>query len=859
MSESNGDQPAGDIRRCTADFPCPICRAGRWCQVINGTVAQCMRVADGAYQQISQADGAIAYLHRLPTAAAGRMPDPATLRPPTARADPDLVHRAYETLLAAVSVALSSPRRAALRARGLSDEWISRARYGDYPGNKTRWDLAKRLFRRYGEAVLGVPGVVVRNGPKGPYLTLAGPPGLLIPVRGPDGRIAALKIRRDEPGPGGSRYLYMTSASKSWAGPKAADALHVPIGTDLGGPILRITEGPLKADVCVARGDLLTVAIPSAAGWKRVMDLLAERPQISEVRIALDADFRSNPLVARGVRDLLAAVADTGRTARLEVWDPSAAKGIDDALVAGVRVTVLDPDESRRVATEAFTALGLMDRPDGPRAGGPPGQDAAGVGPNKAVDDPFELARGFLDRHHRHAATRTLRYHRDAWHAWDCAAYREVPATELRARIAGFAEGVLDAHNAAALAAWAAAGGEGEEPKAKRVTRNLVGDVLQALGAETLLPAAVAAPVWVDGATGPPARECLFAANGTVHLPVLVAGGPDFRTPPDPRLFSTTALPFDFDPGAPAPAEWLRFVRALWPSDPQSISLLQEWFGYCLTPDTRQQKVLLVVGPGRSGKGTAARILTRLVGPANTAAPTLGSLAERFGLAPLVGKSLAVIGDGHLSNRADAAVITERLKSISGEDLQTVDRKNREPVDVRLGVRFLILTNEVPRLSDASGVIASRLLLLRTAESHLGKEDLGLEDRLAAELPGILLWAIEGWKRLRDRGRFVQPTAGAEVLRDMEELASPIKGFVRDRCGLGPKRSAAIPDLYRAWQFWCSENGFQHPGPANLFARNLRSAFPALAAARPRTAGGRERHLLGIDLHPDSPANEPPT
>jgi putative DNA primase/helicase len=845
-----------NIRRCAADFPCPICKSTRWCQVINGSVAQCMHVGDGAYQQITQADGATAYLHRLAGATTNASPDVASLRPPETRADPDLIHQAYEKILAAMHLGWTSSRREALRARGLSDDWINRARYSDYPAGKPRWDLARRLIRKFGTAALGVPGLVVRTGPKGPYLTLAGPPGLLIPVRSWDGRIAALKIRRDEPGPGGSRYVYLTSASKNWAGPKAADVLHVPLGTDLGGPVLRITEGPLKADVCAARGDLPTVAIPSAGGWKRALDLLAGVPQVTEVRVALDADFRTNPVVARGVRDLLSAVVNTGRVARLEVWDPAKAKGIDDALAAGVPVTVLDPEESRRVAAEACATLDVADEPGGLGPGGPPGASAAAAGPNKAVDDPFELARGFLDRHHRHESCQTLRYHRDAWHAWDGAAYREVPATELRVRVAGFTEEVLDAHNAAALAAWAAAGGDDEPPRAKRVTRNLVGDELQALGAETLLPATVSAPAWVDGGVGPDPRECLFAANGTVHLPALVDQRATYLIPPDPRLFNTSALPFSFEPAAPRPVEWLRFLDQVWPNDPQSIALLQEWFGYCLTPDTRQQKILLVVGPGRSGKGTVARILTRLVGPANTAAPTLGSLAERFGLWPLVGKSLAVVGDAHLSGRADAAVITERLKSISGEDLQTVDRKNREPVEVRLGVRFLILTNEVPRLSDASGVIASRLLLLRTTESHLGREDLGLEDRLAAELPGILLWAIEGWRRLRDRGRFVQATAGAEVLRDMEELASPIKGFVRDRCGLGPHRTVAIPDLYRAWQFWCSENGFQHPGPANLFTRNLRSAFPALAPARPRTAGGRERHLVGIDLNPDRAAND---
>jgi putative DNA primase/helicase len=45
--------------------------------------------------------------------------------------------------------------------------------------------------------------------------------------------------------------------------------------------------------------------------------------------------------------------------------------------------------------------------------------------------------------------------------------------------------------------------------------------------------------------------------------------------------------------------------------DVEAIETLQEWCGYCLTTDTRQQKIFLVVGPKRSGKGTIARVLTK--------------------------------------------------------------------------------------------------------------------------------------------------------------------------------------------------------------------------------------------------------
>ena len=195
-------------------------------------------------------------------------------------------------------------------------------------------------------------------------------------------------------------------------------------------------------------------------------------------------------------------------------------------------------------------------------------------------------------------------------------------------------------------------------------------------------------------------------------------------------------LPYLPDIGIPA--RWNQFLWDIFEADIQSIALLQEWFGYTLTSDTRQQKMLLILGPKRSGKGTIASVLQSLIGDSLVAAPTLGSLTTHFGLSPLIGKTLAVISDARLSNRPDKAIVVERLLSISGEDLQTIDRKNREHVSLQLPTRFMMLTNELPNLGDSSGALASRYLVLHLTRSYFGNEDHGLRDALKSELPGDL-------------------------------------------------------------------------------------------------------------------------
>ena len=112
---------------------------------------------------------------------------------------------------------------------------------------------------------------------------------------------------------------------------------------------------------------------------------------------------------------------------------------------------------------------------------------------------------------------------------------------------------------------------------------------------------------------------------------------------------------------------------------------------------TDLHKILLMVGPTRRGKGVIARTLAALLGRQNVAGPTLNSLGGNFGLAPLIGKPLAVISDARFAGR-DASIVVERLLSISGEDILTVDRKYRDQWTGKLPSRLHIISNELPKL-----------------------------------------------------------------------------------------------------------------------------------------------------------------
>jgi putative DNA primase/helicase len=463
------------------------------------------------------------------------------------------------------------------------------------------------------------------------------------------------------------------------------------------------------------------------------------------------------------------------------------------------------------------------------------------VPPKKWVDhspilephDPYPGAHEFRRRHHELDGARTLHEQAGVFYAYNGAAYPEVEVSAIRAALWAFADHAMRRKKE----------GDNYSLVPFQPTSSRINNLLDALRGSTHLGKEFRAPCWLDSRDGdPPADRLIVFPNGLLDV------ADRHLHPPTPRFFTHYALDFDYAPQAERPMRWMEFLHQLSGDDGGSITALQEWMGYFLLPDTRQQKIFMIVGPKRSGKGTIGRVLAALLGQRNVCAPTLSGLSTNFGLWPLIGKQLAIISDARLGGRADQAAIAERLLSISGEDALTIDRKHLSPWTGKLSTRFLVLTNELPRLQDASGALASRFLVLSLRRSVYGHEDTGLTGALLKELPGILEWALTGLERLTERGSFVQPEASADAIRELEDLGSPVAAFVREQCDVGPGLTVEMGRLYRAWTQWCADQGRDHPGTAPTFGRDLRAVIPGLGMSQPRIEGTRVRRYEGIGL-----------
>src|SRR5262249_59413215 len=138
---------------------------------------------------------------------------------------------------------------------------------------------------------------------------------------------------------------------------------------------------------------------------------------------------------------------------------------------------------------------------------------------------------------------------------------------------------------------------------------------------------------------------------------------------------------------------------------PPAQDLLQEWFGYVLSGRTDLQKMLLMNGPTRGGRGTIGRVLTALMGKDSVAGLKLDDLGENFGMAHLIGKPLAIVGDERFSGSRMSAGVPALLM-ITGEDTIPVNRKDRTRWNGRVPARGMRCCKELQKPADAAGAIS---------------------------------------------------------------------------------------------------------------------------------------------------------
>lgn len=475
---------------------------------------------------------------------------------------------------------------------------------------------------------------------------------------------------------------------------------------------------------------------------------------------------------------------------------------------------------------------------------------------NEADDDPHRLARVNLERYGMHSTGATLRYWRDEWYTWKPSrgCYRRIGTEELRAKLNAAIKAEFDRLNVEALAAFrerekAGQTDEGDmPPQAKKVTKTLVTNVLDATKSLTVVPSSIELMTWLDDDGSRERRNYVAMKNGVLDLDALIADQDEYMLPHSAKWFSTVSLPFPFDPEADCP-RWKAILEHNLDSDQQLIASLQEWAGYLLLPDTGQQRFLLMEGEGSNGKGVYMAAMTAMLGQDNVSNVSLEVFGDRFSRTDTIGKLANVCGDCEELDK----VAEGYIKSFTSGDRMYFDRKGVSGINCVPTARLMIACNERPRFRDRSNGIWRRVLLIpwkREIEESMKVRNMDKADwwERSGELPGILNWAVAGLHRLRQQGRFTDAEASREAKADYQSEMNSARAFLAEFVeeanpleGDSPIRADFLYGLYSKW----ARHGNQHPFAKPTFGKEVFRRFKSAKKGQFREFGNhstRRRH-----------------
>ena len=491
--------------------------------------------------------------------------------------------------------------------------------------------------------------------------------------------------------------------------------------------------------------------------------------------------------------------------------------------------------------------------------------------PVEEDDDPHRLARLYLDKF-RHEDGPCLRYWRESFYRWDGRSFHLIQHSEIKSELTASIKEEFDRLNLIELKNSL---GDGDLPKALKVHNRLISDTLQALQSLCLLSGQIEQPAWldetcrfVDPERNAHVRDFITMRNGILDIRRLLQSSqsssqsdqtdqsPDqtdhpepYLHPHTPRFFCPISIPYDFSLDAECPT-WLRFVNHNLEGDEQRINILQEWFGYCLTFDTSQQKFLLMEGEGSNGKSVICSALMALLGLSNVCHVALEMWSKDFVLTQTIGRLANIVTEvGEIDKLAEGY-----LKSFTSGDRMTFNRKNKSLIEAQPTARLMLATNNRPRFSDKSNGIWRRMLMLplnvqiQEHEKVKGMDKPEFWENLGGvpggELPGMFRWALDGLDRLRQRGHFTESTISTRAIEEYRSENNSARSFLEKFFEPSVTGYIVTQDVYREYRLYCKENGY-HPVANNMFGKAIRSIFKSASESQktiPQMEGGIIKH-----------------
>lgn len=285
------------------------------------------------------------------------------------------------------------------------------------------------------------------------------------------------------------------------------------------------------------------------------------------------------------------------------------------------------------------------------------------------------------------------------------------------------------------------------------------------------------------------------------------------KIPHSPKYYSINQIPFNYSDVEKATEgpEIEKFLKFAIP-DADDRKMLLEFGGLSTTPDTRQQKFLMLCGEGGTGKSVAIQLLENMAGRNNVSSVELHDLNKRFSAFALVGKILNSCAD----LRTEAVEDSGMVKKLTGEDWIQVEAKGKDSFAFRNYSKMLFSTNELPTITGERTNGFYRRLLVIEINKRPDKEDTELLDKLLTELPYFVRLSVQALHEMYQRGTITVSENSKKAVARMRRDSDVVQAWIEDCCTVGTDLRIERDVAFTSFQKYCereerkilTKNGF---------------------------------------------------
>jgi putative DNA primase/helicase len=273
--------------------------------------------------------------------------------------------------------------------------------------------------------------------------------------------------------------------------------------------------------------------------------------------------------------------------------------------------------------------------------------------------------------------------------------------------------------------------------------------------------------------------------------------------------YITKLCPVEYHAGAQA-QRFHEFLRDIFDDNTALIQYLQRLAGRCLTADVSEQDLHIFWGKGANGKSTLLNVLLEMLGlDYAMKAPTELLMVKRGESHPteradLFGKRLVVA----METEEGRQLAESLVKELTGGDRIRARRMREDFWEFAPTHKVILCTNHKPRIKGTDHAIWRRIRLVPfTVTFSEDKQDKQLPEKLRAELPGILAWAVQGCLEWQHHGMETPESvlAATKEYRAAEDLLAQ---WLAECCRTGsPDYRQKAGELYASYHAWCERGG----------------------------------------------------